>query len=123
MKTLFTATLLLALSMHKAEAFSFQSFTKEPVTMKTSMYNINNEQITEPCMVNVIVPKTGTAMDCYGNYHFINAAGSCTASNSNCDIAFFEALQCARNKANDEYNKQLFKIRQIQCAVTSISAE
>ena len=123
MKTLITATLLLALSIHKAEAFSLQSFTQEPIAQKNHVYDNYAIQSAEPCMVNVVVPKTGSAMDCYGNYHFINAVGSCIAQNSNCDIAFFEALQCARNKANDDYNKQLYKIRQIQCAVTTISAE
>jgi len=123
MKTLITAILLLAFCMQKAEAFSLYSFIQEPTSMKTNMNNNFHAYKTEPCMVNVVVPKTGSAMDCYGNYHFINAVGSCIAQHSNCDIAFFEALQCARNKANDDYNKQLYRIRQIQCAVTTISAE
>jgi hypothetical protein len=123
MKTLITAALFFAFSMHKAEAFNLRFFTQEPIAQKNCVYTTYTVQKIDPCMVNVVVPKTGTTMDCYGNYHFINAVGSCIAQSNNCDIAFFEALQCARNKANDDYNYQLNKIREIRCAVTSISAE
>jgi len=123
MKTLIMYTFLTCICLHQAYAENTMPLLKQvmgQLLQKSPSISIKQE---DPCFASVTVPKTGTSMDNCGNYHFINASGTCTGYSENCDIAFFEARQCARNKANEEYNIQLNRIKQIQCKVTSISAE
>lgn len=120
MKTLIMYTFLTCVSLHQAFAANTIPLLKQAMHIFLQQDPIKQ---VEPCFASVTVPRTGTSMDNCGNYHFINASGTCTGYGENCDLAFFEAKQCARNKANEEYNIQLYKIKQIQCKVTSISAE
>jgi hypothetical protein len=123
MKTLIMYTFMTIACLHQAFAANTMPLFKQAIgnfLQKGPSLSIKQE---EPCFASVTIPRTGTSMDNCGNFHFINASGTCTGYGQNCDIAFFEARQCARNKANEEYNVQLNRIKQIQCKVTSISAE
>jgi hypothetical protein len=123
MKTLIMYTFLTCIGLHQAFAANTKPRLKENRGQFLNLKKVPGIKKEEPCFVTVTVPRTGTSMDNCGNYHFINVTGSCTGYNENCDLAFFEARLCARNKANEEYNTQLLKIRQIQCKVSFISAE
>jgi len=123
MNTLIMTLLLMVACLTKG--FAGTGLITENKIPSTNLIAVNPQLPvkSDPCYVSVTVPKTGSSMDCYGNYHFINVTGTCVGFSANCDIAFFEAQQCARNKANDAYNVELSRIRNIQCAVTTISAE
>lgn len=121
MKTsIFFLSLLMALIGQQANAFMLK---KEILPNPVKQNNTETKSSTPTCFVSVTVPKTGTAIDCNGFFHFINASGTCTNHGSNCDIAFFEAHNCARNKANEDYNLRLYRVRPNNCAVTYILAE
>jgi len=121
MKTsIFFLSLFLAFMGSKANAFVVEpQFKNDPIKQYITKIRLNDPS----CFVTVTVPRTGTAIDCNGFFHFINASGSCTNHGSNCEIAFWEAHQCARNKANEDYNLRLHRIRPNNCAVTVIMAE
>lgn len=123
MKTLIMYTFMTCACLHQAFATNPTPQIKQIVGILLQQNKTSSIDREEPCFVSVTVPRTGTTMDNCGNYHFINASGSCTGYSENCDLAFFEARQCARNKANEEYNLQLYKIRQIQCKVSRISLQ
>jgi hypothetical protein len=116
--SLFSLILMISIQTVSAKTIIIPEQT-DPIEIKSNLNPL--AQMKDPCFVTVTVPRSGSAIDCWGNFRIINAIGTCTAHNTSCDLAFQDAYQCARNKASEDYNEKLASMRPGNCAVKTIS--